>query len=781
MILKELMLTGALFLLALFWSLLPAPLFNSPVSDLLYAADSTLLGARIAADQQWRFPETDQIPDKFETALLAFEDKRFYHHPGIDPLAIARAMKLNLLQGDVVSGGSTLTMQLVRLQRAGKPRILTEKLIELLLALRIECSFTKKEILALYASHAPFGGNVVGLDAASWRYFARHPHQLSWAESTLLAILPNSPALIHPGRNRAALQQKRDRLLTKLYQRGILDEESYQLALEESLPEKPIPLPNEAPHLLETLRLQGHTRRIATTLNSTLQRQAVGLLNQYASSNLHNHIHNIAALIADIETGEIIAYVGNSSLADDRVVGRSVDMIRAPRSTGSILKPLLYSAMLQEGILLPATLVPDIPLYLNGFSPNNYDKTFRGAVPANRAIETSLNVPLVNMLLQYEYGRFYQLLQRMGLTTLHRSADHYGVSLILGGAEGTLLDMSGIYASMARVLNNQGAYRRADLRPLRATPNRVEQDVQLAKQADETDPNPLMRRASLWFTVEAMSNLTRPEEESDWAHFHGMKRVAWKTGTSFGSRDAWAIGFTPRHVVGVWVGNASGEGRAGMTGVATAAPVLFDLFSLLPATSWFERPDEELIQLPICRQSGHKAHPYCTPVDTLYIPRTGLNSDPCPYHRRIFLDATASYRVNPGCYPAHQMEIRGWFILPPQISAYYRATHGTYQPLPPFMEGCQSEGEGDIGFIYPTHNAQIYLPRGFAETREKLVLKAAHTHAGATLYWHIGNQYLGATTETHQMAFEAEPGNYILSLIDEAGQTRKIQFAVLSR
>ena len=452
----------------------PRTLFPEACSTLLYSSDGQLLGARIAPDGQWRFPPADSLPGKFVTCLLTYEDKRFFRHPGVDPVAIVRAMRINLSRGKVVSGGSTITMQLARIARGNRDRTLYEKMVETGYALLLETAFDKHQILNLYASHAPFGGNVIGIETAAWRYFGRSAADLSWAESATLAVLPNSPALIHPGRNRARLKAKRDKLLTALKERGILDETEYGLSLLEPLPEAPVPLPDEAPHLLERWAADAPGTRITTSVNRMLQRQTQEIVNRYARDYASNHIHNLAALIADAETGEVLAYAGNVTFKADARKGNQVDIITSPRSTGSILKPFLYAAMLHDGQLLPGTLVSDVPLNLNGFSPQNYNKTFYGAVPAHRAIERSLNVPLVRMLSAYNTGRFMSLLKKAGMTKLRFSEEHYGASLILGGAEGTLWDLTGMYASLARTLAHyrtyNGRYDPADIHPLTPYP-----------------------------------------------------------------------------------------------------------------------------------------------------------------------------------------------------------------------------------------------------------------------------------------------------------------------
>lgn len=760
---------------------IPRELFRVPYSTLLYSAEGELLGARIANDGQWRFPQADSLPDKFVSCLTTYEDKRFFYHPGIDPIALARAVKSNLRSKQIVSGGSTLTMQLARLARGNRDRNIYEKCIEAIWAVFLETTYSKQEIVRLYASHAPFGGNVVGMETAAWRYFGRSAFHLSWAESATLAVLPNSPALIHPGRNRSALKKKRDRLLLALKEQQMISAEEYDLSCMEPLPEAPIPLPDEAPHLLARMRAEIGQSRLQTSVKQELQRQVQRITDNYARQYSSNYIHNLAVLVADVETGEALAYAGNVSFKGDDTKGNQVDIITSSRSTGSILKPFLYAGMLHDGLILPSTLVSDVPLNINGFTPQNYNKTFYGAVPAHQTIERSLNVPIVRMLSQYNTGRFMSLLKSLGMTTLRFNEEHYGASLILGGSEGTLWDLCGMYASLARVLKNyrtyNGRYNPADIHPLHLVPTEKESPIRSITDERLTD-KPLLSAASLWFMTEAMSALNRPEEEADWQQFSSMKQVAWKTGTSYGGRDAWAIGFTPRFVVGVWAGNASGEGRPGLTGVGHAAPVLFDVFALLPSSGWFDMPYDELEEVLICSHSGHKASAICEQADTCYIPISGNKTSLCPYHRQIHLSADERFRVNSSCEETANMITRSWFVLPPAQEYYYRNYHINYRPLPPFKPGCDGAQSRQIDLIYPEHNAVLYLPKGFSGEQESFIFKAAHGREDATLYWHLDHEFLGETYGLHQISCRPSSGKHLLTLIDSWGNQRKISFDV---
>lgn len=764
--------------LLLFWNCLPRPLFEVPYATVLEDRDGQLLGARIAEDGQWRFPLKTQIPEKFEKALLEYEDDAFYYHPGVDPVAVVRAMVQNIRAGDVVSGASTLTMQVIRLSRKDQPRTYWEKVREMILSLRLELTYSKKEILALYAAHAPFGGNTVGLEAASWRYFGRPPSRLSWTEAATLAVLPNSPSLIHPGRNRDHLQSKRDRLLKRLLQEEAFDSLTFRLAKAEPLPGKPLSLPGISPHLLSrvyTSDLRG--QRVQSTLDITLQKQAEQVVQRHHELLRQNQIHNAAAVIADVRTGAVKAYIGNTQEAS-RAHENSVDVVTAPRSTGSILKPFLYMLMQNEGQLLPDMLVADIPTHIAGYGPKNFSMTYDGAVPASEALSRSLNVPAVRMLQDYGVPRFHHYLQQMGMQTLSRPPEHYGLSLILGGAEGSLWDITGMYASAARFLNR---YDVTDPRThfFEAEPFHFVQG---------TDPSPPggsfpLNAGAVWSTFETMLEVHRPEDEINWRQYQSSRKVGWKTGTSFGYRDGWAVGVTPEYVIGVWVGNADGEGRPGLIGIKTAGPLLFDLFDLLEETSWFREPLYAMKDVLVCRKSGHRAGPYCTPVDTVAVPIPGLKTEACPYHRQVHLGTSGEYRVHSRCMPVSEMESESWFVLPPAQEWYYKRGNPSYATLPPLLERCEQDADAAVAMelIYPHDTSQIYVPKELDGSTGRTVFEVAHRGSDSTVYWHLDDEYLGKTEAPHQMALSPEPGRHLLTLVDEKGTTLRHRFEILSR
>jgi len=773
--------------LAYFLSL-PDPLFYESYSTVLKASRGELLSASIAKDGQWRFPEADSIPLKFAEALITYEDKRFYDHPGVDILSLGRAIRQNVVEGRVVSGGSTITMQVIRLSRRRKSRTVFEKTIEMMLATRLEFRCSKEEILNLYASHAPFGGNVVGLEAACWRYFGRDPHQLSWGEAALLAVLPNAPSMIHPGKNRERLKEKRDRLLDKLVAAGKIDAFTGSLAKDEAIPEEPKQLPRHARHLLVRAMTEGQAERsITSTVDKSLQEQAERILQDHHQRLKANQIHNAAVIVLEVSSRKVLAYVGNTNERDNAYNGVDVDIITARRSTGSILKPFLFAAMLDEGKILPRTLVPDVPTIINGFSPKNFSKEYDGAVPANKALIRSLNIPAVHMLKTYRYEKFHSLLKHVGMTTLNHSADHYGLSLVLGGAEGTLWDITGMYASMARTLNNywehpgKNRYKKTDFHPPYYSDALPIPDASLREYEGNLEENSWLSAASIFQTFDALKEVYRPGEESGWKYFSSAKKIAWKTGTSFGFRDAWAVGVTPHYVVGVWVGNADGEGRPGLTGTDAAAPIMFDVFSQLHEETWFQPPLQEMERITVCKHSGYRNSKWCNGVDTVFVTRQGLQSVSCPFHRLVNLTPGGKFRVHSDCDPVDKIVQSTWFVLPPIQEYYFRSKNFSYKVLPPFRKDCQNASLlASMDLIYPKPDSKIFIPRELNGAEGKVVFELAHRNPGTIVYWHLDGNFVGSTKGSHSLPLHPPQGRHFLTVVDENGETINSSFHVIS-
>lgn len=766
-----------LFLFVVSGLFVPRPLFNTTYSTVLESSDGQLLGARIAEDEQWRFPAVDSVPLKYERCLLNFEDSYFYAHPGINLFSIGRAFVQNIKAGKIISGGSTITMQVCRLARKQKARSLKNKFVEIIWALHLELRSSKSEILNLYASHAPFGGNVVGLDAAAWRYFGRESNQLSWAESATLAVLPNAPALIYPGRFNRQLKLKRDRLLKKLLTKHEIDSLSYDLAISEPLPEKVNALPNSAYHLTQKAFAEKKGKRIQSTIDADLQERVNEIVRKHYSIQKGNHVNNMAVIVVEIPSKKVRAYVGNVMENDSLWHGNLVDVIQAERSSGSILKPFLYCKMLDEGVLTPKMLLPDIPIRFGGFTPMNFDREYNGAVPAEEALARSLNIPAVHLLRKFGVAPFHSFLKKIGMTTLVHSPDYYGLSLILGGAEVKLWDLIGMYASFGTILTNytekDGFYAVHPFSKLRWNEGELKDN-----EALELD-QPEVRAAAIYSTFDALLKVKRPYSEAGWQNFAASKKIAWKTGTSFGFRDAWALGLTSKYVVGVWVGNADGEGRPGLTGVGAAAPVLFDVFSGLPTSPWFNSPEDELCDIEVCAQSGYRPGENCDERITIKVP-LGNKVGICPWHQKVHLSENGFYRVNAECFPVAKMQHKNCFVLPPAMEYYYKRNNALCTTLPPLLPGCM-ETQQQMEFIYPREWNKLFIPVDLDGTPGKLIFDLAHRQKQLSVFWYLDEAFLGKTTGIHQMQIRAEAGWHKITVSDNLGNSLGKKFLIVNK
>ena len=618
----------------------------------------------------------------------------------------------------------------------------------------------------MYVSHAPFGGNVVGLDAAAWRYFGHSAEELSWAEAAMLAVLPNAPAMIHLSKSRQSLLNKRNRLLKQLYGRKIIDSSTYELAISEPLPDEPHPLPQIAPHLVSRFYQERNGKYSVSTIDRGIQTQIENAAERWSNEFNRSDIRNLAILVIDIQTNQVVAYCGNVNFKRKQS-GNQVDVIQAPRSTGSILKPFLYYAMLQEGSLLPHTLLPDIPININGFTPQNFSLQFEGAVPASEALARSLNIPAVTMLQKYGAPKFHTFLRQIGLKTINRPASHYGLSLILGGAEATLWDVTNTYAYMGRSL----------LQLPQTECSLLLSDSENSEAVTSAKTTDIFQPGAVWQTFNALTEVNRPEE-IDWKSIPSMHPIAWKTGTSHGFRDAWAVGVTPHYAIGVWVGNATGEGKPGLVGARTAGPVLFDIFSLLPPTQWFKRPGNVFVKTEVCRKSGHLKGRFCEETDTLLILPAGLKTEACPYHHLITLSADETHRIYENCANLEPTIQKSWFTLPPVWEWYYKQHHPEYSPLPPFKPGCGEDALQPMQFIYPPMNARIVLPKQMDGSPGYMTAELAHGNPATTIFWHLDNTYLTQTQDFHKISLQPTPGKHSLTAVDSAGNTVTTTFYI---
>lgn len=764
-----LLLTALGFMIALLAYPTPEPLIHNNYSQIVLDENGVLLRAFLNENQQWCFPpdETTPIPDKLKEAVIAFEDARFYWHFGVDIPAVIRASKQNIRQKRVISGASTLTMQVARMHLKGS-RTFSNKLKEMLLAIRIEAHYSKREILELYLNHAPFGGNIEGYTAASMRYFRKQPKELSWAQAAMLAVLPNSPALVSPGKNQNKLKIKRDALLLKLKENKTIDDATYQSSLQEPLPDRVFPFKIVAPHLTQRIHVELTGKRIKTSINLELQTKLERMLAQYAAQLRQRGIGSASALVVENQSGLVKAYVGSPNFFDTYYQGQ-VDGVMAARSSGSILKPFLYALSMDEGLAVPSTIIFDIPTYYDAFSPNNADEKFTGLVRAREALVSSLNVPAVRLLNAYGVYSFYQFLKEGGITSLFRTPDEYGLPIILGGAETSPWDVAKLYRGLA----NRGSF--SEISYLKAD------SATLAQQC-----KPLISAGAAFLTLDMLRELKRPDSEFFWEQYHNQVPVAWKTGTSYGHKDAWAAGSTPQYTVVVWAGNFDGQSNTALAGTTIAGPLMFDIFKALPQakghqSGWFSPKETDLKTIELCSETGFVAGAHCKNVRYEKVPIHMRPLKVCPYHIQIETNTNETEEVCSRCWvTGHHSKVV--LSYPPEVVFQLKKRGIETLNKPNHTPQCPAmHHDRAIEFIYPKDSTLIWLPRDFDGTHQPIVVKLAHRQQQSVVYWYMDRNFLGTTNQPHQMTLKPEQGWHQLYVTDQEGNRRYTNFFVGKR
>ncbi len=749
---------AVIFAVGWFATPLPRPLFPDDYSTVVVDKNGRRLRVFLNSNEQWCFPpDTSQLPEKLVISAMAYEDKRFYRHFGVDFLAIIRAVRQNFSEGRIISGASTITMQVARIANP-KPRTVFNKIVEIFHSLKLESRYSKEDILRLYFDHAPYGSNIQGYRAACLRYWGVEPRQITWGESATLAVLPNSPGLINPDVDSGVLREKRDNLLRKLHNQGYIDDETLELSLLEPIPAGQIPFDFAAPHLARRLDTKFRGRIVRTTIDRIIQREIEILASDHAEWLQSLGIKNVAVLVAETGTGQVVAYVGSQDFQDDNRQGK-VDGVIAPRSTGSLLKPFLYALAMDGAIIIPESKIKDIPTYYGSFAPNNADMSFSGLVTSREALVKSLNVPAVRLLYTYGMPDFYDFLKRAGMSNLFRRADEYGLPIILGGCEGCLWDL----VSMFRALGCGGVF-----------------SGLTAIEGDSlTSGDSLISPEACWAVLDILKEVNRPGAEYYWHQYSGQRPLAWKTGTSYGHRDGWAIGVSPQWTIGIWVGNFTGEGSPNLIGAQSAGSLLFKVFNMLEIDrdhAWFDKPDS-LIELHICAETGYIAKDECEFIDTVYTPPNAIMLRKCPYHRTLFLNEDERFQVCSRCWETGHVKMVAQLVYPPEVTQYMKEMGHSFVSLPPHNPECPTLSIGNpIQIIYPTPGARLLIPRGVEGKYQKIIAKGAYSVSKGGLSWYLDGRFIGVTFDKHQIPLELGAGNHLLSAMDEEGHIATVRF-----
>lgn len=741
--------------------------------------NGVVLRSYLNKEDSWCLVDFGEIPDNIAKSVIFSEDRWFYYHFGINPVALIRALLLNIKYKRVVSGGSTITMQVARIAGRNKRNVFY-KFYEILQAIKLEILYSKNYILKLYLNYAPYGGNIYGYKSAALRYFGKNPENLSWAEAATLAVLPNAPGLVSPTKSNNILKAKRDALLHKLFSKKIIDSITLEMSLNEEIANLNIPFEIIAPQFCDYVKKR-YTEKsnkdygiVNTTLNAGIQKLVEDIVKANAKKNSLIGINNACAIVIDGQTTEVKAWVASQDFYDEENKGQ-VNGVIAPRSTGSVLKPFLYAMAIDRGILIPQTLISDIPSNFGSYSPSNSDGKFNGLVTAKEALTRSLNVPAVKILSKIGVDNFYRFLKRAGLKNLFRNSEEYGLPLILGGAEASLYEISGLYLGLARY----GVF---------VEPKIIkEKNSNFKKNLSEKSARLISEGAS-YLILDVLKEVRRPNSEQLWEYFSSLNPIAWKTGTSYGYKDAWAIGVTPSYIVGVWCGNFDGTPNVLLSGSKVAGNLMLEIFRALESEGknkakniWFSPPKNKLINIEICSKTGYSAGPFCMDKILAEFPISAVPLTVCPYHTVIYTTIDGRYEVCSSCWEPGKYEKKYILNWPAEIMQFLRDRRLLSEARPPHNPACPGIKKSDnVSIIYPLNGITIVIPKDFDGKYQKIAFSAASRKKEISIFWYLNGLYLGKTIGINNFEYLPEPGENILTIVDgESGDSVSVKFNVI--
>jgi len=755
--------------------LLPFPeaKLRRPPSTVIADSADRPLRIFLAADDHYRMPvRLDEVAPELVEALLGSEDRWFRWHPGINPLAIARATLSNVRAGRVVSGASTIPMQIARMVEP-KPRTLRGKLLEAFRALQLDLHHAKPELLEIYLNLAPYGGNLQGVGAASYFYFGKTPAQVSLGEAALLTALPRSPARYDPTRHPAAALAARNRVLDQLADLGVFPAAVLAKARHQEVPRRLQPAPFLAPHFAEHTKARAPrgTARVRTTLDLRVQGAVERHVESHVPALRRQGLDSAAAVVLDNRTRALRAMVGSADFFDAARQGQ-VNAAVAPRSPGSTLKPFLYAQAIDAGIIVPESYLLDVPTDFSGYIAKNYDGEYRGRITAGESLRLSLNATAVRLLAELGLRRFHETLVLAGALSADRAALSYGLPLVLGAAEVRLLDLANLYATLA----DGGAHR----------PVRIWEPPSptLASEAARPAPADAVRLFSVEaaaLVTEILAEVERPDMPQAWELTRDVPGVAWKTGTSFGHRDAWAVGFSPRYTIGVWVGNPDGRGQEGISGALHAGPLLFDLFRALDPGAPGPTRDERLrlVETEVCAESHELAGAFCPRRTTVTTVAGVSRLRTCPIHRRVFVDAESGELLAGDCLRERPHRPLVLSVYPAELTAWQRARGQQVATPPPLSSACRDIPGGDPPrIVSPDANTPYLVRRSTPLEHQKIPLLARAAGGAARFYWYQDGLLVASGRPESGLFLAPEVGTHRLVVVDSQGRMDAITYEV---
>jgi penicillin-binding protein 1C len=716
-----------------------------------------VVNAFLTADEKWRMKtELNEISPLLKKTIIAKEDKYFYSHPGINVVAVGRAFFKNLLRMKRTSGASTITMQVAKALEPRK-RTAVAKAIEIFRAFQLEWKYDKNEILQLYLNLVPYGGNIEGVKAASFLYFKKNPDHLSLAEITALSIIPNRPSSLVIGKNNDLIIQERNRWLRKFAIEKVFTKKEIEDALNEPLIANRSVVPHFIPHLSYQLKRQKTEVVVKTNIVLNTQLKTEKLVEDYIRSLRLQNIRNAAVVIIDNKTHNVITYVGSGNFADT-TDGGQVNGAAAIRQPGSTLKPLLYGLCIDDGLLTPKAIIEDVAVNYSGYAPENYDQKFNGYVTLEYALEHSLNIPAVKSLKLLGRDESIEKLKAVNFTQIKKDQNKLGLSVVLGGCGTTLEELTGLFSAFA----NDGVF---------VAPNYI--------QSNTTSKTVrVLSSAANYMVTDILSKVNRPDFPLNWQATERMPKIAWKTGTSYGRRDAWSIGYNKKYTVGVWVGNFSGQGVPELSGANTATPLLFKIFNTIDYNNdgdWFT-PPQDLGVRQVCSETGLPPGPNCTNLLSDYFIPLISSTTTCQHLQEIKVSADESISYCNNCAPETGYKKKMYRIIDPEMQQYFFNNNIAFDKVPAHNPECETIFKGNgPNITSPLNGNEYFINKKFPEP---LQLVAAAGNDVSKLYWYVNDKFYKTTAAHEKQFFIPDEGPVKISCTDDKGRNRNIWIKV---
>jgi len=746
---------GLLFLFILLSLIFPLKT-NVEYSTIITDKNGEVINAYLTKDQKWRMKtELTEISPLLRKTIIAKEDKYFYYHPGVNPIAVIRAAFKNIFRMKRTSGASTITMQVARALEPRK-RNIGSKMIEMFRAFQLEWKYSKDEILQMYLNLVPYGGNLEGVKAASLLYFSKNPDHLSLAEITALSIIPNRPSSLVMGKTNDLIVKERNRWLKKFASDKVFTEKEIEDALAEPLTATRNTVPHFAKHLSNKLYNKGgYYYKTHLDLNTQLKTEKI--VEDYIRAQRLRSINNGSVVIIDNKTHNVIAYVGSANFNDTTDAGQ-VNGAAALRQPGSTLKPLLYAMCMDEGLLTPKMVMNDVAVNYNGYAPENYDQKYNGYVTTEYALEHSLNIPAVKSLRSLGKDKLVQKLSACGFNQIQKDRNKLGLSMILGGCGTTLEELTGLFSAFA----NDGDY---------FSPSYSDKDT-VHKKINVVSPE------AAFMINDILSKVNRPDFPLNWQSTERMPKIAWKTGTSYGRRDAWSIGYNKNYTVGVWVGNFSGVGVPDLSGSNTATPLLFKIFNTIDYDSdeeWFTQPKDCDTRM-VCSETGMLPADHCENLVMDYFIPLISSSAKCNNIQEVLVSADEKISYCKNCVPQAGYKKKTYKVTEPEMQAWFEDHKIAYQKIPPHNPDCETIFKGNAPTITSPSNGSEYLMS--KKSKDPLQLTCKTATDVSKVFWYINNKFYKACSPGEKQFFVPDEGPVKISCTDDKGRNRDIKIMV---